>query len=85
MCCLPIIIQSTSGRADGCKNGTIAGLILEYTGEAAGQYRRVGYFWCGTDYLDAVAIAQPTQLTPTGDWPSHEQYSLENGYTISIV
>ena len=86
MCCLPIAVTSTSGFAEGCKNGTIAGLVLEYTGEAIGQYCRRGHFWCGIDYLDTIPKVRPApQFTPVCEWPSSEKYGPEDGYTISIV
>ncbi|MCJ1391437.1 hypothetical protein MMC18_004301 [Xylographa bjoerkii] len=86
MCCLPIAVTSKSGFAVDCKNGTVAGIVLEYTGEATGQYRRTGHFWCGKDYLDKIPkVRPPPELTLPYEWPSCEQYSLEDGYTISIV
>ena len=77
MCCLPI----RTG-----KNGTIAGLILEFTGEATGQYRRVGYFRCEKKYIDRAPKVQPAlAFTPPYEWPSAEKFSPEDGYTICIV
>lgn len=87
MCCLPIAVVSKSGRAAGCQNGSIAGLVLEYTGDVTGQYRRVGHFWCGRDYLDTIATVEPSsnQLEFSSEWPIGEKSSLEDGYTISII
>ncbi|KIX08131.1 uncharacterized protein Z518_02787 [Rhinocladiella mackenziei CBS 650.93] len=86
MCCVPIAIISTRGMANWYKRGTVAGLIVQFTGGAIGQYRRVGYFCCGKDYLEKVSrVAPEVAFTPPTEWPSAEKYSLEGGYTICIV
>lgn len=70
----------------GKSQGFVAGLVLEYTGEVAGQYRRVGQFHCNRDYLDKVAKIEPkSEVEIPHGWPSSESYSLEDGYTISII
>ena len=85
-CCLPIAVISKPRPAAGLKKGSIAGLVLEYTGEVSGQYRRVGHFWCEMDYLDTIATVGPNpNLGFSYEWPSGDKYSLEDGYTISIV
>lgn len=79
MCCLPVAFNDKSGTS-------IAGLVLEHTGDASGQYRRVGHFSCQRDYLDTIAKVKPN-FNPEFqcEWPSGEKYSPEDGYTISII
>lgn len=86
MCCLPIAVTNEPSF----KKGSVAGLVLESTGEIRGQYRRVGHFWCGRDYFDTIiAKVEPksrSELLPS-EWPLGEKKSstLEDGYTISII
>lgn len=86
MCSLPIAVENHPHSAAKFKNGFIAGLILEYTGKVTGQYRRVGHFRCGRDYLDTIARVGPnSKLEFPYEWPLGEKYSQEDGYTITIV
>jgi hypothetical protein len=69
-CCVPFTSQEK----------IVTDLVLEYTGEARGQFRRVGHFWCGREFH-----ANIQKLSIREKWHIVDEANLDGGYTISII
>ena len=76
--CLPVASWGPFRAQDG-----IAGLILEHTGDSAGQYRRLGRFHCRKDVVDGLPRVDP--FTLPFNVPLAEEFNDKEGYKICIV